>query len=374
MNAFETGAPRLGDGRVGDVASLTQFANDALPSLRRASGLMCFDRPRDVPLLRGESVRYSIMVLLGLLRRSRTGGDVAIDPNELHRQIHAHREGLGVGDLGLLLWADVRMGAPTARSTLAALDRRSANTGLGRLEGMEIAWLVLGAVEAQVGGLPATAVLDRAVTNLYHRGSRTTPLLHHDERGHWRSRLPNFATEIYSLLALSELARHDLASGAQKRAVRLADVLIDLRQPDGGWPWLFHADSGVVVERYEIYSVHQDAMAPMAFFALAEVTGDEAYARAAVEGFQWCLGKNELAFDFYETGERFAHRSIRRRGAVARRGNLLANSVLAVSGRRPSVDLGGLEINTTCRPYHLGWILEAWSGRDSMSALKGATA
>jgi hypothetical protein len=27
------------------------------------------------------------------------------------------------------------------------------------------------------------------------------------------------------------------------------------------------------------------------------------------------------------------------------------------------LDVGAATVNATCRPYHLGWILEAWSGR-----------
>ena len=52
-----------------------------------------------------------------------------------------------------------------------------------------------------------------------------------------------------------------------------ADRLLAMQLPDGGWPWLFDAERGTVVERYEIYSVHQDAMAPM---ALARALGGRA--------------------------------------------------------------------------------------------------
>jgi hypothetical protein len=184
-----------------------------------------------------------------------------------------------------------------------------------------------------------------------------------------RAKLPNFATEIYSLLALAETARHGLVSQAGDDARALADKLIELRLPDGGWPWLYQADRAVVIEPYEIYSVHQDAMAPMALFALAEAVGDQSYAHAAVEGFQWCFGQNELGFVFYDPANRFAHRSIKRRGS-AHSLNLWANTGLGgLLGLAARTGIGGVEVNATCRPYHLGWILEAWSGRQHLHAL-----
>ena len=67
-----------------------------------------------------------------------------------------------------------------------------------------------------------------------------------------------------------------------------------MQLPDGGWPWLFDAERGTVVERYEVYSVHQDAMAPMGLFELSEATGDPRYRDAAVRGLAWIHGDNEL--------------------------------------------------------------------------------
>jgi hypothetical protein len=216
-------------------------------------------------------------------------------------------------------------------------------------------------------------LFDRAYAHLQSRRAPSSALFRHTATAGARAKLPNFATEIYSLLALAEVTRHSLVRGSATQARALADKLIELRLPDAGWPWLFHSDDGVVVEPYEVYSVHQDAMAPMALFALAEAVGDQAYARAAVEGFQWCFGKNELGFLFYDVPNRFAHRSIKRRGP-AHSMNLWANAALGgVLKVRARTSVGGVEINRTCRPYHLGWILEAWSGREHLHALVPST-
>jgi hypothetical protein len=254
---------------------------------------------------------------------------------------------------------------------VSRLESASRNEqALGALEGMEAAWFVLGALEAHVSGFGPRGLFERAYAHLLRRRSASSPLFRHSLAGTARSVLPNFATEIYTLLALAETARHGLMPDAASKGRALADTLVDLRLPDGGWPWLFHADKADVIEPYEVYSVHQDAMAPMALFALSEAVGDTAYARAAVESFQWCFGRNELNFVFCDRPNRFMHRSIRRRGA-AHSLNLWVNAALGGAlgfGLRTSI--GGVEINRTCRPYHLGWILEAWCGREHLQSLE----
>jgi len=355
---------------VRNIDGLLRFVDQALPTLQHRAGLFCYDRKFKSPNLRGVSVRYSIVVLLGLLKRAPESSSRSIDFEDLHRLIVARVGTLGIGDLSLLLWAESRMGSLEARDTVARLEFRSRNEStLAALEGMEAAWFVLGAIEAVAAGLAPRSLFDRAYAHLLTRRSRSSPLLRHTADGTWRSKLPNFATEVYGLLALAETARHGLVQAAAAHARNLADKLIELRLADGGWPWLYHADHAVVVEPYEVYSVHQDAMAPMALFALAEAVGDQSYAVAAAEGLQWCFGRNELGFAFYDQARLFAHRSIKRRGP-AHQVSLWVNVGLGgLLGRTSRIGMGGVEVNATCRPYHLGWILEAWSGRQHLHAL-----
>jgi hypothetical protein len=230
---------------------------------------------------------------------------------------------------------------------------------------MEIAWLLLG-LAYSVERLPAAVVPLRRILG-HLRSERLAPsgLFYHDGQKHLRHRLPNFATEIYAVLALAVVARLGLDERAKSEAVRLADHLIRMQLPDGGWPWLFDADRAMVVEPYEVYSVHQDAMAPMALLELSAVTDDGRYAAAARRGLPWSTGQNELGVNLLDRDATFAHRSIRRRSPWDRVA-LAANSasVLAI-GRPLRTGAANLELNQTCRPYHLGWILEAWAGRET---------
>jgi len=104
--------------------------------------------------------------------------------------------------------------------------------------------------------------------------------------------------------------------------------------------------------------------------ALAAATGDERYARAGAEGLPWCFGENELDFQFYDAPGRFAHRAIKRAG-WADRAELWVNTAAGLSRLPWRARLGRVEVNSTCRPYHLGWILEAWAGRESNIDLLG---
>ena len=348
-----------------DVSDLLHLADHGLSKMRLDSGLFCHTWDRTTGRSQGESVRYSIIVLLGLLRRAQTGSGTIIPPDAVRQAIEPHREGLGTGDLGLLLWADVRSRSGHAESTLAQLEGRAGAARLDELEGMEIAWWVLGAAEAVAAGLPAEQCLDRAIEELGSRRAQASPLFRHLGSG-LRSGLPNFATEIYALLALATLARHDLADTAGGWAIELADRLVELQLADGGWPWLYDAERSTVIEPYEIYSVHQDAMAPMAFLALVEATGRLEYLEPVVHGLTWCFGRNELGAQMVDHDGLVVDRSIRHRRPASRI-RLAANSLLGRAAGVPArLDIGTVEVNPTCRPYHLGWILEAWSGREEL--------
>jgi hypothetical protein len=191
-------------------------------------------------------------------------------------------------------------------------------------------------------------------------------MYYHDAASRVRRRLPNFATEIYTLAALVSLARHDIDHHARAEAEELADHLLRLQLDDGGWPWLFDADRACVIERYEIYSVHQDAMAPMALLPLSELTGEPRWRAAAVKGLAWSRGANELGVDFFDEERGFAHRSIRRKPPWNRMTLWSATASNLVLGRPMGLPVGGVEVNATCRPYHLGWILEAWAGHSEV--------
>ena len=79
-----------------------------------------------------------------------------------------------------------------------------------------------------------------------------------------------FADFVYPIQALSH---YHMALGcpeAMDAATRCADRMCKLQGPAGQWWWHFDVRTGQGVERYPVYAVHQEAMAPMALRALRQ--------------------------------------------------------------------------------------------------------
>lgn len=357
---------RDGEGR---VRELTAFAVGELPAMRLDDGMYCLELSAEDMRPRGRSVRYSVMVALGLLRARAAGYDVGIDLDGLVDLILCERDNpeLKPGDAGLLLWLDRRAGRDHAGVLLSHIDRRLGQAGgLAAREGMEVAWIAIGASEAVSQGMRGHAerTLSSARAELLARRGPGGLLRH---QAGWRGRFPNFATQIYGTLALAMLGgRGDADALMAARAV--ADVLLALQRPDGGWPWIFDLVRGRVAEPYEVYAVHQDAMAPMGLFALYEATGEDRYRAAAAHGLEWIYGRNDLGVSMLDRERRILYRSIRRKQPFDR-AVLAANAAGSYFGMPfGAAWRGPLEINPTDRPYHLGWVLEAWAGREGYVA------
>lgn len=351
MPEFEAGAR---------VRELERFALERLPSMRLADGAFCHHVTAPGLEPTGRSLRYTLICLLGLQRARAAGLEVPVDPDELRALALDEIDSpeMTAGDLGLLLWADARAGGRAMDAIAFRLHKRL-GTDPPDLEGLELSWMVIGAAEARAEGL-----LDVALGRQLRRASAPGRLFRHRDEGR-RARFPNFATQAYGLLALAAATR----AGRPRDPVlatarRVAGRLMELQRSDGGWPWIFDAERGRVVEPYEIYSVHQDAMAPMALLALTEVTGDERFREAAVRGLEWIFGRNDLGCSMLDRETGILYRSIRRRPGWDR-ALLYANTAGATLGSRAPVGARApLELNPTDRPYHLGWILEAWAGRE----------
>lgn len=353
------------------VRELVAFALRELPRMRLPDGTYCLETHAADMRPRGRSIRYSAIVALGLLRARGAGYRVDGYLDHLVDLLLARGDdpALTPGDLGLLLWLDRRAGRDRTAELLDLLVRRLARNGaLRRRAGMEVAWIAIGALECIASGVQAAAewLLRSTRTQLCHDNRAPSGLLLHRAVGP-RRRFPNFATEIYGTLALTRMARHGDRE-ALKVARGVADALVALQRPDGGWPWIFDAYRARVVEPYAIYAVHQDAMAPLALLELYEATGDVRYHAATLRGLDWIFGKNDLGRPMLDPDRRIVYRSIRRRWPWDR-AMLYANTAAALAGlstnaRRPR----GLEVNPTDRPYHLGWVLEAWCGREKLGS------
>jgi hypothetical protein len=217
----------------------------------------------------------------------------------------------------------------------------------------------------------ALADLHRPQSSLFAR---------HDRPGFLNTvsgRVACFANQIYPLLALA-----CRAEGGCEKSARLAEQLLtkllSLQGPLGQWWWLYDAQSGEVVERYPVFSVHQDGMAPMALLAAARALGCDLSATID-RTVQWIYGHNELHQDMVLREHGLILRDIHPRGAG--RLTRAAQAAAWSAGWRSRNDERPRHfvVNRECRPYHLGWILYAAGlamrqiNRRKMAALQEAT-
>jgi hypothetical protein len=345
---------------------LVELALRGLVPMQLPTGVFCHEVVAGTPEPRGASLRYTVMVDLGLAKAQEHGYAHELDVEGIRDALAEglNDAGLVPGDFGLYLWRDAVRGEGRGEELTATLERSiDAHGGLERREGMELAWIVQGLASQLSAGSPVGERRFHDTLDLLLANQAGSGLLAHAALGR-RRRFPNFATQIYGALALSTVAAQRLDGRALDAARRLGDALLRLQAPDGGWPWLYDIRAGGVVERYEVYAVHQHAMAPMGLLRLAEASEADEYAAAAARGVPWIHGLNELRRDLVDRQRSLVYRSIRRRRPWSRAA-LYLNAASALVLGRPLLGSGRfVAVNATCRPYELGWLVEAWAGRE----------
>lgn len=358
--------------RLARVRDLQEFALERLPALQLGDGAFCHEvSPETGSRPSGRSLRYTLIVLVGLLRLEEHDMDHPFHVGGLRSRLLSElaSEELTAGDIGLFLWAESRGEGRALGELLAALARRlPAEDPFCKLATMEVAWILTGLVEATTRGESATGeeLLAAARRELLSTRQGPSGLLLHVRRGA-RKRLPHFADQIYSALAISQLARDRDDAEARESARRLGDRLLATQMSDGGWPWICDPVHGNVVEPYEIYSIHQDCMAMMGLHNVSQATGDDTYRAAAVRGLDWNYGQNPLGVSMFDPEARVIYRSIRRRQGSHRVQQARSVARAFTRGSARHAKASELELNRTMRPYHLGWLLEAWAGREELA-------
>jgi hypothetical protein len=317
----------------------------------------------------GLSRRYTIMTLLGLQRSENAGlkSPVEILP-VLDGLLRDTAWVTNIGDLGLLLWICAESSPQRLREVCSRVDLQGTfNQSRVVREGrtMELAWLLSGLVHASL-----------AYPDEFHRigdlAHRTYKLLCQNQGDHGffghlgrggtitgllRGRIGSFADQVYPIYALSKFAQMYGVREALETARNCADEICRVQGPMGQWWWHYNAATGRVAERYPVYSVHQEGMAPMALFALQEAAGLD-YGEAIHKGLSWISGSNELACDL-----RDASGVVWRCIYHGRRHKVYLDRILSILGSDANGSTNGKSLLPECRPYELGWLLYALAGR-----------
>lgn len=354
------------------VAELRALALRALARMYRSEQrLFVFTvrRRGGKPVAEGVSRRYTAMALLGLAGEDESavldvlgGEDVHTLCGRLLDDVHTVDN---LGDVAMTLWAAAALHHESAR---LALDRMiEIDPVSGSHPTVELAWCVTAlSIDPSSCGVDsglAQAVAERlmasfvAASDLFPHwpvGARA-PLL--------RSHVACFADLVYPTQAL---AHYHMSTGDDK-AIALADRcarrMCELQGPRGQWWWHFDSRTGKVVEGYPVYAVHQDAMAPMALFAVQDAGGGD-YRPAIRRGLEWLVAPSEMPESLIDPSADLIWRKVARRepGKLSRGVQALASRAhpaLRVPGVGVAFRPGAVDFE--CRPYHLGWLLYAWS-------------
>ncbi len=326
--------------------------------------------------LEGTSDRYTAIALIGLAGESpeavREVLHGASGRAVCEHLVQASNDRVSLGDAALMLWAacawDLRSRDILA-ARLAALDPASGNHTTVDLAWALDALVTDGRHEELAGQLAARLI------GTYRPSGRVF--------GHWpadaaqnslRSHVACFADQVYPVHALARYGLTTDDDGAIDVAREGAEGICQRQGADGQWWWHFDARTGNVIEGYPVYSVHQDAMAPMALFA-AEASAHRDFSQAVVRGLSWLARSPEIGGSLIDRAANVIWRKVARREP-----RKLTRGLQAVASRlHPAARLIGLDrlfppkaIDWESRPYHLGWLLYAWpSGRTIGSSSNG---
>jgi hypothetical protein len=318
----------------------------------------------------GRSPRYTAIVALGarFLREDEqrrifgglTGADVVT------RLIEGASGWTNLGDVALVAWASGEYSHPESTRVLDRL--RVVLRSRTEFFTVEAAW----ALAALVAAAPAAdtesdarRLRDFLVSSF---SSRACVFSHrvgdHGLGGAFRRHVACFADQVYPIQALARLHRTLRDSTALEVADACAQRICDAQGANGQWWWHYDSRTGAVIEGYPVYSVHQDAMAPMALMDLLEAGGKD-HRREIAAGVLWMdeahevgrsLIEEDLSVIWRKVGRNDPRKLVRLTRAIATR--------LNPSWRVSMLDrlFPARRIDFESRPYHLGWILYAWLG------------
>src|SRR4029077_5698229 len=99
-------------------------------------------------------------------------------------------------------------------------------------------------------------------------------------------------------------------------ALSCGNAIRALQGEMGQWWFRYDKRACCVVNRYPVFSLHQDGIAPVGLLALGEATGQSFHA-SIYKGLSWTAGANELGCDLRNLDRGLIWDAIGRRNQVA---------------------------------------------------------
>jgi hypothetical protein len=317
--------------------------------------------------LEGVSRRYTAIVLIGLAGEDSQASQFVLEVNAedtCERLLGTIETQENLGDVALTLWAARAQRHDAAHRALAQLRKLDPCTGLHPT--VELAWALTalcidGGADAADDLAPVIA--SRLLAGCDRESGLFPRMPDAGGPGGLRGHVGCFADQVYPIQALAHFSQLSGDGPALEAANRCARRICELQGHDGQWWWHYDVRTGQVLEGYPVYSVHQDAMAPMALYDLTEAGGDN-FDRHVDRGMAWLMSPAEVGVALVDREADVIWRKVGRRepGKLSRTLQALASRV------HPSFRFPGIAtlfppdfVDYESRPYHMGWLLYAFS-------------
>lgn len=361
-----------------DIAQLITLAVDGLmPMFDAESELFCYRLQQEENRLirEGRSHRYTMISLLGLNQCERTGMATGFNVKKILQHLVQDTGWINnVGDLGLVYWLCALAWPDRLAAMSATWDVQNALERFGEVRHQrttELSWFLAGLAHLSLVSdsrrAPEVGDVAARVCRLLRENQGDSGMFGHQARtgsvaGFVRGHIGSFADQVYPVYALSMFGKAYGVREALDAAGKCAEAICRAQGSLGQWWWHYDAGTGRVAESYPVYAVHQDGMAPMALFALADEARRD-FDEAIYRGLQWIGGQNEIGCDLRDSDRKVIWRSVYHGSRYGVWRNRLQYAAGAGMGRESTKQLRLLR---ECRPYHFGWLLYAFAGRRSV--------
>ena len=172
----------------------------------------------------------------------------------------------------------------------------------------------------------------------------------------FRSNIGNFRDQVYPIYAFVLYSQQMKNEEALIIAEETALKICEHQGENGEWMWLYNAKTGKVLSKYPIYTVHQDAMAPMALYAVQQATGIN-FEKYIFDGLDW-LKKTSFNSEILSRKHNAIWQEVGPNKIVRK-----IKSTLFYLGLNFHYEYKNLKVVKECRSYHFGWLLFALAGR-----------
>lgn len=273
--------------------------------------------------------------------------------------------------LGMALWASAELDMPLEAQTATSIRNFIKNRNhWACFRAQDIGMILTGICEQKHRGNSEYDEEAHALFQYIKTRYLSSSTLFFDEACGLRRMFSSFATQAY----LTTACYHYGMRYGSEEALAIADTttrkLISMQGPNGEWPWFYFTPKGMVVDNYEVYSVHQYGMAPL-FLTFAQARGLPGAKEAMLKGAQWIFGVNQLQRSMMIPELGMFYRSIIRRGELTNKNKRAMRAIInGVTGNSdPFASPDSLTLRLECRSYELGWLLHALGQRTDMQEI-----